>query len=287
MEPGIPAIDSYNELSKTQLFKDMEGFSDRFIRAYSPYIERYKLRWVSDPFHQWGRQWEYPFVFEYIDEYLGKRELSSPEILDAGSGITFFPYYCASRFQGSKISCCDYDSMLGEIFDKINREEGSNIIFKEADIRKLPFKGDSFDIIYCISVLEHTCDYSTALSEFKRVLKKGGLFVITFDISLDGIADISIADAKRLINEIEETFNSMAGPGLAEIGDLRSKKGQIITTDYFRRTNPGLLPWRFPALSAIKSNLVKGKFPFKFFKDVTCFCMPVIHNRSDIGSNKI
>lgn len=43
-----------------------------------------------------------------------------------------------------------------------------------ADIRNLPFQGDSFDIVICSEVLEHIKEPETAMSELLRVLKPEG-----------------------------------------------------------------------------------------------------------------
>ena len=57
----------------------------------------------------------------------------------------------------------------------------------KADICDLPFKDDSFDVVFCNHVLEHIEDDKKAMSELYRVLKKGGLgiFQIPQDLSND------------------------------------------------------------------------------------------------------
>ncbi len=47
-----------------------------------------------------------------------------------------------------------------------------------ADVTKLQYKSNSFDIVICVSVLEHVKDYNKAVSEIFRVLKPGGETVI-------------------------------------------------------------------------------------------------------------
>lgn len=44
-----------------------------------------------------------------------------------------------------------------------------------SDIHCLPFKDDSVDAVFCTGVLEHITSPDTALSEIRRVLKKGGI----------------------------------------------------------------------------------------------------------------
>ena len=55
----------------------------------------------------------------------------------------------------------------------------------KADICDLPFKDESFDVVFCNHVLEHIPDDAKALSELFRVLKKNGwgIFQVPQDLS--------------------------------------------------------------------------------------------------------
>ena len=244
LSQGIPLIDDYQKLLKDNLFLDMERFSDNFLRKFTLPLKKY--RWVSDPLHQWSRQWEYPFTYSYIQEYivntLGKGKLT---ILDAGSGVTFFPYYIASTFYDPvKVICCDSDESLGAIFQQINLETDAPVEFQLSDICQLPYENNFFDVIYCISVLEHTSNFERVVKEFKRVLKPSGLLIITFDISIDGGADIPLDKAGELIKLLESQLSSY--PGLDSWKSLsilrENNPTEILTTGYIREVNKDLLP---------------------------------------------
>ena len=88
---GIPTVDDYVRLTKSDLFKSLEKFSNDFLVISKNYTQLYTRIWIRDSYHQWGRQWEYPFVYSKILETLQYE--SNPKILDAGSGITFFPFF--------------------------------------------------------------------------------------------------------------------------------------------------------------------------------------------------
>ncbi|MGH8743753.1 MAG: hypothetical protein ACREUY_05680, partial [Burkholderiales bacterium] len=100
----MPKIPDYQRLLQSGLFKSMESFSEDFVRSQSAYLKDYRRKWVADPLHQWSRQWEYPFVFSRISEYARNAE-PRLNILDAGSGVTFFPFFLSSRFSHAAISC--------------------------------------------------------------------------------------------------------------------------------------------------------------------------------------
>lgn len=60
-----------------------------------------------------------------------------------------------------------------------------NISFREADIEQLPFAEGSFDIVTCHKALHHFPHPSAALGEVRRVLKRGGRFVLGDSLSSD------------------------------------------------------------------------------------------------------
>ncbi len=70
----------------------------------------------------------------------------------------------------------------------------------KADICKLPFENDSFDVILCNHVLEHIPDDTKAMQELYRVLKPGGwgVFQIPQDLGREHtFEDNSITDKKE------------------------------------------------------------------------------------------
>jgi len=266
LESGIPTIDSYNRLIKSDFFLKIEAFSNEFLRANNRHLIDYGLRWVPDPLHQWSRQWEYPFVIDKIFEYINTREPTyQANILDAGSGITFLPYYILSSFKNTKVFCCDHNSSLSTVFSEINANYETPVEFHPENICRLSFKDDSFDIIYCVSVLEHIEDFKTPIKEFKRLLRKNGILIITFDISLDGLSKIPIREAEELVETLHRYFVPMYQPRpLSEM-----LKSNIVTTEYIKRHNRKLLPWRQSMLTTLKVILRLRRAKFKH---LTFYC---------------
>ncbi len=280
IQKGIPKIENYNKLLKNSLFLKMEKFSNKFLEKNKKILNKYRFKWVADPLHQWSRQYEYPYVYSCIQNYVKHNENKEIKIIDAGSGVTFFPYYLASNIQNAKIECCDYDKSLESIFTKINTNYPSisKIQFSETDIHKLTFPDEFCDIIYCISVLEHTENFETIIKEFKRILKKNGLLIITFDISIDGSADIPKEKAEKLIETLEKYFPNREKTNYQkDFKDLNSDN--ILTTKYIKQINKKLLPWKFPILTAIK-HILKFKNPKKSFKNLSCYCAAFSKNKT-------
>ena len=270
MMSGIPTVEDYNAVLNSELFLKMEIFSNNFLERNISCLANYSRKWVADPLHQWSRQWEYPFVFKKILEYTSGYPSSNIKILDAGSGMSFFPYFISSNIDNAKITCCDSDSSLKDIFSNVVHHSKSQVDFIIDDIGKIPYKENTFDIIYCISVLEHTENFEQIIREFKRLLKYNGILIVTFDISIRGDADIPPRAAEELLQTLNKYLvgeQGMQSQTLVE-GLLSTN---VLTTEYIRVFNRNLLPWKFPFLSALKPFL-RFRIPTSTFINLTCYC---------------
>jgi len=62
---------------------------------------------------------------------------------------------------------------------KKRTRKGGNIELVLGDVEALPFRSDSSDVVYCISVLQLMDDPRRGLEEILKVLKSKGLFAVT------------------------------------------------------------------------------------------------------------
>lgn len=270
---GIPTIGEYQALIKSDLFIKMETFSNDFIKANELINTKYNKKWIGDPLHTWSRQWEYPFTYTRILKHINylNGENKTYNILDAGSGITFFPYFINSNIKSVNIFCCDFDPSLEKVFSVVNKNYPKKIDFNLEDLNKLSFKDKTFDIIYCISVMEHMNDFESVIKEFKRLLKANGILILTFDISIDGVADIPPSKAEKLLLLLSEYFYLEENIQSKSI-KYKLKSPNILTTRYIKKYNKSLLPWKHPFLSVLKSSILKFRLPKGSFKNLTIFC---------------
>lgn len=271
LHSGIPSKSKYKSLVGSDGFKEMERFSDHFLAENWKFQKQYSGRWVKDPLHQWSRQWEYPFVFSRIDSAIKARE--KVRILDAGSGITFFPYYIKSMYPSTDVYCIDTDNTLKNIFERVNANSKVAVGFSASDLRRLPFENGWFDIIYCVSVLEHTEDYPEVIDEFHRVLRPYGRLVITFDLSLDGTRDIAIDGVADLLRTLAGKFIDIENVFLEPAIDISNP--DIFTTHSVKDTAPNLLPWRFPKFIYQISAFIQGKRFGSWPPSLTVLCLNV------------
>jgi len=268
IQEGIVTISEYKKVCSSSLFSDLEAFSNAFVARNKEVFAVYG--WSVDPLHQWSRQWEFPFVFDAISSFLSEDKKSNVDILDMGSGLTFFPFFLANKIRGARISCCDIDLTLTDLFDVTQKNENATVSFACCDIHALPYADNSFDVVYCISVLEHTDSYKTIINEVKRVLRPGGVFVVSFDISLDGQSDIPVLGAQKLFSSLSNLFvcKNCGGDFATSLKDP-----SILTTDYFRRNNPSLLPWRWSLRSFLSlfKQLLYLRIPKGSFRNLAVF----------------
>lgn len=258
--PGLVEVEKYLRLEDLELYKTMENYSNKFLLEHKNTLKAYSGSWVADPFHQWSRRWEYPWTAHQLASLP-----AHARILDAGSGITFFPFYLSSTHPSWQIHCLDYDPRLTHAYKEVSSISSSSVHFKQGTLQKINYDDHNFDALYCISVLEHTDNYDEIARQLYRVLKPGGLALVTIDICLNGVADISPAKARELVAILEKYF--IVESESLDLTEARTRN--LVRTKWIRSHRPESLPWKFPMLSALKAGVLNCRFPR--FIDLT-FC---------------
>lgn len=93
---------------------------------------------------------------------------------------------CASGYMISQIAQSNPDAQYFgvDVYGKAiqyAKKIYPDIFFKTASAQKLPFKGNSFDLLVCYETIEHVQDPILTLKEMKRVLKKDGTLILAMD----------------------------------------------------------------------------------------------------------
>jgi len=101
-------------------------------------------------------------------------EMKGKTILDVGCGAGRFTQI-AAIFGGKVIGVDMSDSVAVAI---ANTRQFMNSEIRKADLHNLPFKDNSFDIIFSIGVLHHTPNTRKAFQSLYRLLKPGGIMAI-------------------------------------------------------------------------------------------------------------
>jgi SAM-dependent methyltransferase len=104
-------------------------------------------------------------VYRYLVKYLP----INGTILDAGCG--YFTYADSLKRYNNKIVCVDILNL--------DASQAQKNYFFLASVEYLPFKDNSIDFIYSLSVIQLIKDDVGVISEFCRVLKPGGKLLFT------------------------------------------------------------------------------------------------------------
>ncbi len=98
-------------------------------------------------------------------------------LLDAGAGEQQYKIYCSHLKYVSQ----DFAKYEG-VGDGVGLQTGkwdNNKLDIISDITNIPEPDGSFDAIMCTEVFEHIPDPITVIKEFSRLLKKGGVLIVT------------------------------------------------------------------------------------------------------------
>ena len=157
-------------------------------------IRKDKLSTFRIPDKWWSRKFEYPWAAQFVDK--------NDVVLDAGCGIKFdgkphfFKFYLAEN--SKKVIGVDLDPNVTKV-----QHNYDNLELKQGSLDNLEFEDNTFDKIFCISVIEHfkEVDILKVLNEFARVLKPNGKVIVTLDTP-----KINVKRWVNLVNESDLEF---------------------------------------------------------------------------------
>jgi ubiquinone/menaquinone biosynthesis C-methylase UbiE len=130
--------------------------------------------------------WEHHVLRVAIDDLrrlMGSARPASPVIVDVGCGQGKSFRLLAEAFAPARIVGVDYHEPSLRLAAQAAREVRSpggarcEIELLQGDCAKLPLPDAGADIVFCHQTFHHLVDQDTALAEFRRVLKPGGVLL--------------------------------------------------------------------------------------------------------------
>lgn len=100
---------------------------------------------------------------EIVSEYIKRYAPSAPRILSIGCGNG----EAESHLEGN---VCGLDTHL---------VSHAPIDITQGSVEDIPFPSESFDVVFLGELIEHLYDIHSAMKEIRRVLRKGGILVLT------------------------------------------------------------------------------------------------------------
>ena len=117
------------------------------------------------------------------NELTRRREETILSLLPKGKEIRYLDLGCEDgRLTLERANKIGTGSIYGvEIMDSvIKKARQKGIIVKKADLNgKIPFPNKSFDVITATQVIEHLYNIDALVSEVYRILKSGGIFIVS------------------------------------------------------------------------------------------------------------
>lgn len=112
---------------------------------------------------------------EATQDFLRQWQPKMGRVLDIGCGDG---YFVSQVLKGrSWLAYVGVDLSVPKLLSFRKRIEASRVI--SADAEALPFPSNTFDTVLCFETLEHLIDPAAAVREMSRVLKPGGLIVLS------------------------------------------------------------------------------------------------------------
>lgn len=143
-------------------------------------------------------------------------EWARSPVLDVGAGTGWLALHLA--FWGHDVIASDYDDEARANFEENAVILGSDIPISKENVSHLSYPNESFESLFCISVLSYVEDLQGALSELWRVLSPGGIAVIGCLNAYGSFAFINDRDPRtlwrknRYRNDIREDVEHFHGP---------------------------------------------------------------------------
>ena len=139
-----------------------------------------------------SKQWEYLYALDALDALDARGRAGSTEgaplrIADLGGGRGALAPYLAHR--GHRVEAFDLDFKWdagGDASVEVRFRHWARTVGMRASFGSLynvPAADGTFDVVTCISVVEHVPYKEYALAEALRILRPGGLLILTFDFA--------------------------------------------------------------------------------------------------------
>ena len=197
---GLVALDVFDDPAYSDAFEECARAQESFLAAEDAFRSP-AYPWERDALRQWSRCWEYPYALTQL------RARPPGEVVDFGSGVTFFPFALARA--GWTVTCVDNDPLVIHDLGLASTALATPLRPLLNAGPHIPLADASCDAVYSISVLEHLPDPLPVIAEAARILRPGGVFVLTLDVDLEGDGPIAPAGFDLLLAACADHFDRL------------------------------------------------------------------------------
>jgi 2-polyprenyl-3-methyl-5-hydroxy-6-metoxy-1,4-benzoquinol methylase len=145
---------------------------EKLEKYYNHNIEYYDK--LEDVFKERG---DNSLIFGKLNVLDIAKEANS--VLDVGCGSGKAINKVKSTYPGCSCHGIDISNIGIEKAKKMSENSSLTVIYKKCDIEKtIPFSAESFDLVYCLEVIEHIVDPQTAIFNMTKMIKPGGRLLL-------------------------------------------------------------------------------------------------------------
>jgi SAM-dependent methyltransferase/glycosyltransferase involved in cell wall biosynthesis len=255
----------------------MDAMRRHFDAISDLYYETIDAVWYDNRYYH---ESELAFVREIV-----RSTTEAPAcVLDAGCGPGRHAIELAGL--GYLVSALDFsEGMLTKAGGAIRQAQfGDRIRLVQGDVRRLPFRDETFDAVVCMEVLEHLPDHLRGLwdtlSEFRRTLRPGGLLLLS--VPLISHEQLRVSDPylqatwkeapaelwSRYKNAPLATWRHFDAAGVAV---YLERAGFAVKAEKYVRVIPAGLIERYPMLATIDKCLEEHPIARRLAREVL-FC---------------
>ena len=211
-------------------FAKLKHLEDKEFKKLHKEVAEYHKK--VDYFFDWSRQWEYPWILKNV--LFDSKDI----VLDIGGGLSHFPSLVARRVK---------EVVVGDLYlERMFESESNNVKFLEMDALKVKSR-KKYDIVMCISVLEHIDNYFKVIKNLTKLVKKNGYLVMTLDLFLNDFRNCKKSDIPKVLKllkvfdlgEVDLSENELYRK--TTLQDMKLDLPNLYSRNYKDRTSLGII----------------------------------------------
>ena len=137
---------------------------------------------------KWGEGFLSPGGEDEVGEMLKNKNISGCKVLDIGCGLGAIDVLLVENHGAAEVVGVDVEKPLLDKATRLVRNKGlsSKIKFRLVEPGPLPFPSNTFDIVFSKDALIHIPDKAGLYGDIYRILKPGGMFIVSDWYKADG-----------------------------------------------------------------------------------------------------
>jgi ADP-heptose:LPS heptosyltransferase/SAM-dependent methyltransferase len=166
----------WSVMNSEKRLASVRELKSEYYTHFMQHLNHFAAEAALQQYTSYSRIWEYPWLWSKLESLKGQ----GLRVLDLGSERSPIQWFLAT--QGFKVIVSDISAQHWRVWRRANKKLGLSLRRRIIDAQNVDLPAASVDIYLSVSVIEHVEDKVKAMMEAARVLRPGGLLIMTFDI---------------------------------------------------------------------------------------------------------